>query len=356
MHLAQAIRHWLGARAPASSVTAAAPVPLSEPQWINCATAGVPEILATELAEAGNLLRRRMPNDAMTRLDAVKQRRVPTPNLDYLRALCFLQQERPGDAIEALKEELRYFPNETEVAALLQRLLARMPAPRLPDDEEFRELYQAVRHYTMLGPGRLYSLFTLVRRICERDLPGNVVECGVAAGGASALMAAVMQRYSARPRRLFACDSFEGLPAPGSVDLHYQGQSPAALGWGGGTCAAPVDSLLEVCRTLHVEDVVEPVRGFFAETLPVFRNREGAIALLHVDGDWYESTRTVFQNLYELVVDGGCIQIDDYAYWQGCRRAVEDFQKESGLRFELHLVEDIAAWMEKTGACRVIPR
>ncbi len=310
----------------------------------------VPEVLASELIDAGSFLRRNMPAEAMACLDAVKTRRVPVARIDYLRALCFLQQQRPGDAAEALKEELRYFPEERDAASLLRELQLKLPPPELPSDPEFRELYRIVRPYTMLGPERLFSLFNLAGRICRRDLPGDFVECGVAAGGSSALMAAVMARHSSRPRRLFACDSFEGLPAPGDIDLHVRGQSPAAMGWGGGTCAAPIDSLLEVCRTLQVEHLVEPVRGFFAETLPALRDRMGPIALLHVDGDWYDSTRTVFDNLFTLVGDGGCIQVDDYAYWQGCQRAVDDFQKEAGLKFDLHLVEGIAAWMEKDSA------
>ncbi len=308
----------------------------------------IPPVLASELAEAAGLLQRSKPAEAMASLDIVKTGRKPIRNTDYLRALCFLQQQRPGDAAEALKEELRWFPEHEEAGALLKEIRATLPAPVLPDDAEFRQLYALVQDYTMLGVERLYSLYKLADQVCRRDLPGDFVECGVAAGGASALMAAVISRHSRRPRRMYACDSFEGMPDPREVDLHMQGQSATALGWGAGTCAAPVESLMEVCGKLQVQGLVEPVKGLFAETLPLLRRRVPAIALLHVDGDWYDSTRTVFDNLYPLVVERGCIQVDDYAYWQGCRRAVEDFQQQAGLKFNLHPVEGIAAWMEKT--------
>src|SRR5438105_11888278 len=110
------------------------------------------------------------------------------------------------------------------------------------------------------------------------------------------------------------------MPAPASLDRH-EGQAAGQLGWGTGTCAAPVESLLEVCRKLGVEALVEPVQGFFSETLCLHRDRMGGIACLHMDGDWYDSTYQILANLYDQVVQTGRIQIDDYGFWEGCRRA-----------------------------------
>jgi DNA topoisomerase IB len=31
------------------------------------------------------------------------------------------------------------------------------------------------------------------------------------------------------------------------------------------------------------------------------------------------------ENLYDRVVPGGIIQIDDYTYWNGCRKAIDEF-------------------------------
>jgi hypothetical protein len=278
-------------------------------------------------------------------LNRLKAKRVPLLNVDYLRAIYFLGDDQPAVAIEALREELRYFPDNQLAAAALRALLADRPSTE-SGDEEFRALVSIIRPYTMVGEGRLLSLFTLAKQVCQEDLTGQFVECGVAAGGSSALLAAVIARYSRRPRQLFAFDSFEGLPTPSDQDTH-RGQHAEAAGWGAGTCAAPVESLREVCRKLGVEPLVEPVRGFFAQTLPATRKRIGPIAFLHMDGDWYESTRQELDNLYEQVVPGGRIQIDDYGHWEGCRRAVEDFQREAGIQFELHAIDAAGVWLEK---------
>jgi O-methyltransferase len=71
-------------------------------------------------------------------------------------------------------------------------------------------------------------------------------------------------------------------------------------------------------------------RGWFEDTLPVSRADVGPIAVLHVDGDWYDSVRCVLENLHEQVVPGGAIVIDDYGAVLGARRATRDFRRAAG--------------------------
>jgi hypothetical protein len=300
-----------------------------------------------EIREACRCLLENQPEEAFRRLNAIKSRRQPVRDTDYLRAYYFLQCSQLDAAIEALKEELRLFPGHTEAAAFLQPLVAIVPtAPLQNYESEFAELLQAVRPYTMLSEARLHSLYQRAKTVCQRNIPGNFAECGVAAGGSSALLAAVISRHSSSPRRLYSFDTFEGMP-PATLEDTHQGQHAENSGWGTGTCAAPEQSLMEACRRLGVEQIVHPVKGLFSETLPRTREAIGPIALLHVDGDWYSSTRDVLLNLYDQVVDGGFIQIDDYGYWDGCRRAVEEFQKERGFTFHLQTIDETGVWLAK---------
>lgn len=118
-------------------------------------------------------------------------------------------------------------------------------------------------------------------------------------------------------------------------------------GGGAGTCAAPEASLLEICRRLGVAEYVEPVTGFFSETLPAHRDRIGPIALLHVEGDWYESTRDILVNLFDSVIARGCVQIDDYGHWDGCRKAVTEFVESPGLTLNLQPIDYTGVWFQK---------
>ena len=60
------------------------------------------------------------------------------------------------------------------------------------------------------------------------------------------------------------------------------------------------------------------------------------IAILRLDGDWYESTKVALENLYDLVVSGGYIVIDDYYFWDGCKKAVNDFVSEKDLKININ--------------------
>jgi O-methyltransferase len=58
--------------------------------------------------------------------------------------------------------------------------------------------------------------------------------------------------------------------------------------------------------------------------LPHFKS-SNEIALLRLDGDWYESTMDCLKYLFPKVVQKGIIIIDDYFTWEGCSKAVHDY-------------------------------
>lgn len=214
--------------------------------------------------------------------------------------------------------------------------------------QEFREIVAAIRPYSLLSEARLFSLYSLAKRVCIEDIPGNFVECGTYKGGAAALLAVVVKRYSLRPRRLYAFDTFEGMPEPSEVDR--QDGIPANLtGFGAGTLKAPMSENIEkICEHLQVRDIVIPVKGLFAQTLPEYKSEIGDIAFLHADGDWYQSTMDIFNNLYDSIVVGGIIQVDDYGHWEGCRKALHDFEQVRGENFVLHRIDYTGVWFQKS--------
>jgi hypothetical protein len=88
---------------------------------------------------------------------------------------------------------------------------------------------------------------------------------------------------------------------------------------------------------LNIADDVTFVKGLFQETLPI--TPLSRIAVLHIDGDWYESVKVCLDSLYDKVVPGGIIQLDDYGYWQGARKAVDEFLEMRGIRSRLQRLD-----------------
>lgn len=284
---------------------------------------------------------------AINILNHLKAESTKLQGVDFLRAKITMKQGSASEAREIVKEELRY--HKTMEATLLLDELGPMD-PRLCELESREsvetELFRELLPFTMLSLDRLHALLHGARLICEKNLIGNFVECGVSAGGSSALLAWAIKKYSKTPRFVYCFDTFEGMPPPGPEDQHAGTPAQKTI-WGQGTCAAPLESLLTIARRLEVADIIKPVRGLFQETLPVTKGEIGSVALIHLDGDWYSSTIAILENLYTSIADGAYMQVDDYGHWDGCRKAINDFQKQAGVDFHMHTIDGTGVWFIK---------
>jgi hypothetical protein len=205
----------------------------------------------------------------------------------------------------------------------------------LPGADELR-LLNAVRPYTMVGPARLRTLYRLARKVDGSQVPGSFVECGTCNGGSGAILAA---RAAQTGRHVWLFDSFAGLPAPDPED------GGEAIGWEGG-CLGDEASVREVLAKVGARaEQVHIVKGWFEDTLAT--STTGTIALLHLDGDWYASTRTILDAFYDRIHPGGFLVVDDYGHWQGCRRAVDEFFAARRLRPSVVRSDYTGVWFAK---------
>ena len=75
------------------------------------------------------------------------------------------------------------------------------------------------------------------------------------------------------------------------------------------------------------------VKGDIAKTLPEYleKNPSGLVSLLHIDVDVYEPTKLILEYLWDKVVNGGIIMLDDYGTVEGETRAVKEFFKDKNV-------------------------
>ena len=177
------------------------------------------------------------------------------------------------------------------------------------------------RRNSLVSYARLSRLYELASSVGTWAIAGSIVECGVCNGGSAAVMALAAQDRG-DDREIWLFDSWEGLPEPGELDISSTG-TRRERGWNLGSERA-VEALLFENLRLPRENV-HLVKGWFQETLPRYRETIAPIALLHLDGDWYESTKTCLEQLYDAVSPGGVVAVDDYGHWQGCKQAVDEF-------------------------------
>ena len=84
---------------------------------------------------------------------------------------------------------------------------------------------------------------------------------------------------------------------------------------------------------MNLQDYATFIKGDVIKTLKEETNLPKNIALLRLDTDWYESTKLEMQTLYPRVVKDGVLLIDDYADWQGCKKAVDEYFMENNLKY-----------------------
>ena len=191
-----------------------------------------------------------------------------------------------------------------------------------------KSIYQ-IMPYTLVGVGGLEVTYKIAKMMVDKNIEGNFIELGVARGGCAALMAGVAFNNNTTKRQLWLFDSFEGLPDPTEDDF---GKNEASTGehirpLPKGSC---LGTLQEVQKLLfnnfnYPKEKIFFVEGWFQNTLPVRGSKVGEIAVLRIDGDWYESTKYCLEYLYTQVVPGGAIIIDDYHSCFGCKKAVDEF-------------------------------
>lgn len=180
---------------------------------------------------------------------------------------------------------------------------------------------------TMVGLKRLDNLQHCIEQVVADGVPGDVLEAGVWRGGASIFMEAVLVAHGATDRTLWVCDSFAGLPPPNPE------QYPADAGDTFHTEQFLAVSQEEVRRNFEryglLRDNVRFVEGLFQDTFPVLD--VDRLAVLRADGDMYESTVAILDNLYDKVSPGGFVIIDDYGAIDACRQATDDFRARRGI-------------------------
>ena len=77
------------------------------------------------------------------------------------------------------------------------------------------------------------------------------------------------------------------------------------------------------------------------------------IAILHIDADWYVSVKIVLETLYDKVVEGGFVVLDDYWRWTGCREAVRNYLKEHQIQGVVWKRADLhGVYFQKPHRCR----
>ena len=242
---------------------------------------------------------------------------------------------------------------------LLKKVLSGTLFGPEPDvNEPNRSVYVAsfFDHYikghavTMLPVGRLDNLQVCVAEIVREGIPGDLIETGIWRGGATIFMRALLEAYGDESRAVWAADSFEGLPEPDAERFPKESASyhhPIVVRHSRRLAVSLEEVRANFAAYGLLDDRVHFLKGWFKDTLPTAPIDK--LALVRLDGDYYESTLDALTSLYDKLSPGGIIIIDDYGEddWTNCRQAVDEFRKRRGIREPLIPVDSKCSWWRR---------
>ncbi len=182
---------------------------------------------------------------------------------------------------------------------------------------------------TYLSAEKLANLEWCAREVRRRNVPGDVIEAGVALGGSAIALADQLT-----PERAFdGYDVFGTIPPPSQRDgddAHARYEviaSGESTGIDGEPYYGYVDDLYErvvasfQAHGLEPGDRVRLHRGLFEDTL----HPSAPLALVHIDSDWYDPVRLCLERTYPHLSPGAFVVLDDYHDYAGCRAATNEF-------------------------------
>jgi len=181
---------------------------------------------------------------------------------------------------------------------------------------------------------RFLTLYQSINYVFKNDIQGDFVECGIFKGGSSMMMAHMLaeQFQSQKNQKIWMYDTFEGMANASKYDENIDNQKAfieldrikKKENLNDIWAYSSLDYVKNNLKKTNIdEDKLIYIKGLVEETL--YKRKPKEIALLRLDTDFYESTKSELEILYPLLQKGGILIIDDYGHWKGCKKAVDEY-------------------------------
>jgi hypothetical protein len=179
--------------------------------------------------------------------------------------------------------------------------------------------------------GKMLTHYELYKMII--NLPGDIVEFGVFKGASLIKWATFRELFeNSESRKVIGFDIFGKFPKTNfedDIQLRHKFMKEA------GEMGISIEDLYQVLEYKGLKNI-DLIEGDILETAPKYieDNSNLKISLLHIDVDIYEPSKVILETMYDSVVEGGLIVLDDYGTFPGETKAVDDFFR--GKQFKIN--------------------
>jgi len=167
-----------------------------------------------------------------------------------------------------------------------------------------------------------YELFKIANK-----LPGSIVECGIFKGMSLIRFATFRNLLDKKnEKKILGFDAFGEFP---EAKFEKDKKMRRKFIKDSGKSGISKSQLLKILKNKKLGKKIELVKGDITKTVPKYvKNHPNLqISLLNLDADMYEPSITILDYLYPKIVKGGILILDDYGFFPGETKAVNEFFK-----------------------------
>jgi O-methyltransferase len=175
------------------------------------------------------------------------------------------------------------------------------------DDVEFKQIFENIKHNTLVDKYRCYELYMLAKQV--ENIEGNILEVGIWKGGTAKLL----RHFVSGEQNIYLADTFTGVVKASKEDSLYIG------GEHSDTSESIVRDLfgnLEETNTIFLKGIFPEETGMTIKNLP--------LKFVHIDVDTHDSAKDTFHFAWPQLVQGGIVVFDDYGF-NGCEGVTNFF-------------------------------
>lgn len=180
--------------------------------------------------------------------------------------------------------------------------------------------------------GKLFAHYELLKKVVDK--PGEIIEFGVFKGVSFVRLAMIRELLGIKfSKKLIGFDTFDVFP-----DTSFTQDKENLLTFikQAGNTSISVEQLENVLKHKNIFQSVELIKGDILVTLPQYMKNHPEIKLsfINLDTDLYEPAVCILENCWDKLNNGGILVLDDYRFFSGENKAVDDFFKDKNVNIQ----------------------
>jgi len=218
---------------------------------------------------------------------------------------------------QKFNSRLKFLPNSPATKLKLNKIMGKMrntEVTNLIEDQDIKKIFEFYleNHSDIQDNQGIYKVLFLLQCLKETEhLGGNIIELGSWKAGNAILMAKFLQQINSK-RKIFACDTFDGVPCDDEFVENKEGK--------GQFSDVDIKKISEKIKIYGVEKEIKLITGNFNNSLKQLENE--TFSLVFLDCMVYDSAKFAINFSYpKLSTDGifisHCYGIpkDSHSFW-----------------------------------------